>query len=261
MDSDDNLGDWRIDTVAQTAQEFDNAPIGSPIWLISVAKHRKHNYLSFPTPSPAALCLNIAIDSAAHAEAIRPSLTLQPVLTPDSKRGFQIKQDNIGDLYYFFEQAIITATISFQSVELFSNAIIGRRATKNVVVKRKSGDKDLTPTQAERELSTEEKLGQVLPSLMSVPSPRGNRAWQAFKTLKEGRDATVHLKSHDVYTRNNIDTESLFFYYLNHDLREFPSAAIKIISHFFPKDLPRWLRYAKQRAASDSAFKAISATL
>ncbi len=253
--AENNLGDWRIDTVGKLAQSFGNAPVGTPIRLMSVAKHKKHNYLSFVTPSGPALCLNIAIGAAALGQAIRPRLLLTPMVMHDGKRGFQVKDESVSDLYYFFEQSIISVTMSFQAIEVFANAIIGRRSTQSVVVKRKAGVvKNLTPAEAERELSTEEKIGQVLPNLLNVSSPRGNRAWQAFRTLKDARDATVHLKSSDIYTRNNIDRESLFFYYLNNDARAFPGAAIKVISHFFPKDLPRWLSHAKEVADRDSSL-------
>jgi hypothetical protein len=220
---------------------------------MSVAQHKKYGYLSFVTPSPAALCLNVATEAAARAEAIRPRLLLSSVLTPYSKRASQVREDSVSDLYYFFEQSMIAAIMSFQAIEVFANATIGRRAANNIVVKRKGGDKSLTPAEAERELPTEEKLGQVLPTIFGVASPKGGRAWQSFKKLKQARDATVHLKSHDIYTRNNIDRESLFFYYLNNDVREYPAAAIKVISHFC-KDLPRWLRCAKERAERDSHF-------
>jgi hypothetical protein len=252
--TDDNLGDWRIDSVSQLAKDYENGPAGTPVWLISLAKHRKHNYLSFATPSASALCLNIVLDAAARAESIRPRLSLSPALTPEGKRGFSVRQESLSDLYYFFEQSMISVTMSFQAIEVFANSVIGRRATKNIVVKRKGGDKDLTPPEAERELSTEEKLGQALPGITGVASPRGNRVWQSFKMLKVGRDATVHLKSHDVYTRNNVDRESLFFYYLNHDVRKFPAAAIKVISHFWPNGLPRWLQHAKKISDRDFGF-------
>jgi hypothetical protein len=257
---DDNLGDWRMDTVGQTAAVYGDAPIGSPIRLMSVAKHKKYSQLSFVTPSPSALCLNVAIEAAARAEAIRPRLSLSPVLSPFGKRASQIRDESTSDLYYFFEQAMIAITMSFQAIEVFANANIGRRVTTNIVVKRKSGDKTCTPAEAERELSTEEKLGQVLPTIFGVNSPRGNRAWQSFKKLKQGRDATVHLKSHDIYTRNNINRESLFFYYLRNDARDYPTAAIKVISHFC-KDEPRWLRGAKEHAERDSRFAMATAAL
>jgi len=251
----DNLGDWRIDSVSTLAQSVGGVPVGSPIRLMSTAKHHKHNYLSFITPSAPALCLNVAIGAAALGEAIRPRLLLTPMVTPGGKRGSQVREESVSDLYYFFEQSIISVTMSFQAIEIFANAIIGRKATKSIVVKRKGGvEKNLSPTEAERDLSTEEKLGQVLPDILAVSSPRGNRAWQSFKRLKEARDATVHLKSRDIYTRNDVDRESLFFYSLNHDAREFPGNAIKIISHFFSKDLPRWLRHAKEIAGRDYGF-------
>jgi hypothetical protein len=255
----DNLGDWRIDTVGQTAQPYGDVPAGSPIWLMSLAKHKKLKYLSFPTPSPAALCLSIGIEAAARGEVIRPRLSLTPSLTHENKRGFQINQESIHDLYYFFEQSIISVTMSFQAIEVFANAIIGRRASGTILVRRRAGDKNLSAIDAERELSTEEKLGQVLPGLMGVPCPRDKRAWQSFKILKRGRDATVHLKSQDIYTRNNVDRESLFFYFLNHDLRTFPSAAINTMSYFFPQQLPRWLQHAKGLAERDSHFGAAGA--
>jgi hypothetical protein len=223
--------------------------------IMSTARHKKHDYLSFITPSAPALCLNVAIGAAALSEAIRPRLLLTPMVTHDGRQGFQVRDESVSDLYYFFEQSIISVTMSFQAIEIFANAIIGRKATKNIVVKRKAGvEKDLTPMEAERELSTEEKLGQVLPNILGVSSPRGIRAWQSFKTLKEARDATVHLKSRDIYTRNDVGRESLFFYFLNHDARKYPGSAIKVISHFFPKDLPRWLRHAKEIADRDSRF-------
>jgi|HubBroStandDraft_2_1064218.scaffolds.fasta_scaffold81536_2 hypothetical protein len=251
--TDDNFGDWRIDTVSRLAQSFGDAPVGTPIRLMSTGRHRKHNYLSFITPNGSALCLNVAIGAAALGEAIRPRLMLAPTVTHDGHRGSQVRDESTGDLYYFFEQSIISVTMSFLAIEIFANTIIGRRAKENIVIKRKGGvEKNLTPKEAERELSTEEKLGQVLPGILGVSCPRGNRAWQSFKTLKDARDATVHLKSRDIYTRNDVGRESLFFHYLNHDARDFPKAAIKVITHFFPRDLPRWLLHAKEIADRDS---------
>lgn len=174
-----NLGDWRIDSVSTLAQSIGDVPVGSPIRLMSTAKHNKHNYLSFITPSAPALCLNVAIGAAALGEAIRPRLLLTPMVTHDGKRGSQVREESVSDLYYFFEQSIISVTMSFQAIEIFANAIIGRKATKSIVVKRKGGvEKNLSPAEAERDFSTEEKLGQVLPDILGVSSPeaieRGN---------------------------------------------------------------------------------------
>lgn len=251
----DNLGDWRIDTVASLAEPYGSIPAGTPVRLMSTAKHSRHKYLSFVTPSASALCLNVAINAAALAEGIRPRLLLTHMTTHEGERGSLVRDESIADLYYFFEQSMIAVVMSFQAIEILANSIIGRRATEKITVRRKGGlVKQFTPKEAERELSTEEKVGQALPSILAVPSPRGTRVWQSFKKLKDARDSTVHLKSNDIYTRNQVDRESLFFYFLNRDARYYPNEAIKVITHFFPKSRPRWLAHATEIAGRDSAI-------
>jgi hypothetical protein len=242
----DRLGDWRIDTVVATAEGNPGIPAGLPVRLMSLSKHKKHKYLSFVTPSASALALNIAINAAAMAEALRPQLLLVPMLTADGNRGFQIRDESISNLYAFFEQSMIAVTLSFQAVELFANSTIGRKSTGNFRIRGRKGiEIEVTPADAERTLSTEEKLRQVLPSLLQAPSPVGKRVWQTFKKLKSARDSTVHLKSNDMYTVNQVDRESLFFYFFNTDAREHPEAAIKVISHFCKGKEPRWLGQSK----------------
>jgi hypothetical protein len=69
------------------------------------------------------------------------------MLTHDGKRGFTVRDESASDLYYFFEQSIVSATMNLQAIEVFANATIGRRARKSIVVKRKGGvEKNLTPT-------------------------------------------------------------------------------------------------------------------
>ncbi len=202
MMTNDNLGDWRIDSVSTLTQSFGGAPAGSPVWLMSTAKHKKHRYLSFITPSAPALCLNVAIGAAALGEAIRPRLQLTPMITHDGKQGFQVRSENVGDLYYLFEQSIISVTMSFQAIEIFANAIIGRKATRNIVVRRKGGvEKNLTPMEAERELSTKKNSGRCYliywayhrPRKSSVAivqeserRPRRNRASEVPRHLHSG---------------------------------------------------------------------------
>lgn len=121
----DNLGDWRIESVTTVAKAIGDIQVGTPVRLMSVAKHKKHRFLSFVTPSAPALCLNVALNAAALAEGIRPRLYLTATQTHTGQRGFQIKDESMSDLFYFFEQCIIAVTMSFQALELFANGIIG----------------------------------------------------------------------------------------------------------------------------------------
>jgi hypothetical protein len=251
---DDTLGDWRIDTVSTVAEDLGDIKAGTPVRLISSGKHRKHKYLSFITPSVTAMCLNIAINAAASAEAIRPRLVLSAVRTPSGKRGLQVPEPHLVDLYYFFEQAIVAATMSFQALEAFANSIIGRRAPEKVEVRRKAGVTDqYTPAEAERNLPTEDKFARVLPKILNVESPKGGKTWGRFKSLKTIRDETVHMKSRSTYTRNREEETTLLHDFLGTDIRTYPKDAIKVVEYYFPKDKPRWLTYARHHIQRDEA--------
>jgi hypothetical protein len=246
--TDDNLGDWRIDGVSTVAEDVGDIKKGMAIRLMSAGKHRKHKYLSFVTPSVPAMCLDIAIDASARAEALRPKIQVTELRTHDGKRGLQVRDEHISDLYYFFEQAIVTATMSFQTLEAFANAVIGRRAHGIIEVKRRAGVVDQhNPEEAERNLSTEDKFAQVLPGIFGVDSPKGGKTWNRFKELKSVRDKTVHIKSQSMYTRFKEGESTLLFDFLAADIRTYPCDAVKILDYYHPSDGPRWLRYARDK--------------
>jgi hypothetical protein len=142
---------------------------------------------------------------------------------------------------------MLAVTMGFQALELFANTIIGRRAKGNLTVTRKKKTEQLSPEEAERKLSTGEKLALVLPDLMSVPNPRGSPVWDRFKQLKEWRDDTVHWKSANVYSNyQRLEQPALFFVFLNTDARKYPSTAIEILAYFYAGKEPRWLEEARK---------------
>ncbi|MFI5117452.1 MAG: hypothetical protein ACHP8B_12230 [Terriglobales bacterium] len=249
---DDNLGDWRIDTVCTLAEDVGEHKAGDPVRLMSSGKHRKHKFLCFVTPSVSAMCLNVAIDAAAKAEAIRPKLVLTEAKSPFGKKVLQVQDSHLAELYYFFEQAIVAATMSFQALEAFANATIGRRGPATVEVRRKAGVTEHYRTaDAERRLPTEDKFAQVLPKIFSVDSPKGGKTWTHFKDLKFVRDETVHVKSRSIYTRHQQQETTLLFDFLSTDIRTYPMSAVKVIEYYFPKDKPRWLTYARRNIQRD----------
>ena len=87
--------------------------------------------------------------------------------------------------------------------------------------------------EVERNVSTEEELATVLPDILGKASPKGRKEWQGFVKLKDARDATIHLKSHDQHPRaGKLDDSSLFYQFLNSDMRQYPCAAVAMIWHF-----------------------------
>ena len=64
--------------------------------------------------------------------------------------------------------------------------------------------------------------------------------------LKDRRDATIHLKSHDQYpSGGELDETSVFYRFLNDEIREFPRTAVAMVWFFrvAGESVPRWLNH------------------
>ena len=87
--------DWRIEDMGHVASgEF----AGRRLLLMASASHPQLKTLSFVMPNPASLALSTAISTAVAAEALRPRLWTTEVAEPSGDRGFQIRNDRLGDL-------------------------------------------------------------------------------------------------------------------------------------------------------------------
>lgn len=251
---DDGLGDWRIAQVTTLAKDIPSAYIGgpshkagTPVYLSHLAKHKEYRNLGFITPSAPALSLSIAFQSSGEANMLKSTLDLKDTVTPSGK-GKAIADEDLPQLYDFFQHCMIAVTFSFQALETFANSEISRMTQKKIKVKRREGIVEITSAEAERNLSTSEKLSQILPDIFNVPSPKGLKPWEGFRTLKKVRDSTIHLKSADMYARKEIDRESLFYRFINWDSRGYPRFSYQMILYYFQnKEIPRWLDYFGQQ--------------
>lgn len=250
----EKFGDWRIAFVTTLAQDvpaaYPGGPshrAGTPVYQSSVTKHPEHNTLGFITPSPVALALNLAFKGAQKAKKLQSALALENVATPQGS-GKSVAKPNLPLLYDFFEMCMSTVVFSFQAVEVYSNHTISSYAKGPITVKRKDRWHEMTAEEVERQVSTVEKVSDILPKLLSVPTPKGKKPWEGFKKLKVARDSTIHLKSNDMSTKGFEDNDSLFFQFLNNDPTLFPKAAFEIIDYFLVKEgEPRWARIFKNK--------------
>ncbi len=246
--ADDRLGDWRIDAVATLSQDvsaaFPGGPsfkVGDRLYLTTLTKTSKGELIGFTAPNVPALALNIASNAAARAAQRRSRFSYREGPSPwgTSKT---IAPGNDDALFAFFEDCMVSATFSFMALEAFCNYSISRTWRKPVDVKRKKVLESLHHEDAERALSTEEKLKSVLPKIYDLPTPAGKSIWERFVRLLRARDACVHIKYQDQYPMSKIDQESLFFQFLDEDPLEFPKTAVALIEYFFSKqEKPRWL--------------------
>lgn len=241
------LADWRIEVFGRVAHDVPARYPGGPAHKAgsfiyfepTLVRHPTYNAIGFITPSPMAMALNIASNAAAAALSFRSQIVFQNTVSPLG-RVKSVTQETIPHLFDFFERCMIAVTFSFQALEAFSNQAIQARVKGTYQVQRKTGPKDLSADELEREIATEEKLSNILPNLYRVKSPKGTKAWERFIKLKRVRDSTIHLKKRD--SQSTLDMESLYFQFLNHDAKEFPKAALSMIEHFQPtKGGPLWM--------------------
>lgn len=252
--NDTDLGDWRIRAVTRLAKDVPEAypggpshKAGTPVYLSTLTKDSKGNYIGFITPHPTALALNIAQSAGQQVKELRKHLHYKDTATPYGS-GKDIVNEDHTTLYDYFEQCMIAITFSFQAIETYSNDIIANLVTTEYKLQR--GDKEITCSSSDelqRVASTEEKVGRILPSLLNLESPKQSKFWRHFKELKRVRDSTIHLKSQDAYSGGDVDKESLFFQFIQLRAERFSWYALEIISYFVnKKSPPRWYINSKR---------------
>lgn len=247
-----DFGDWRIAAVTTFSQDLASAfpggpahKAGAPVYLTSLTKHPEYNVIGFITPSATALALNAALKNAAKAKELKGTLALGDVVTPFGG-GKTVVRENLPHLYDFFEHCMIAVISSFQALEIFSNDVIARELKGTFELTRNRETLKLTGEELERRASTDEKLGEILPALLGIKTPKGTKLWERYLDLKSARDATVHFKSLETRAGHNIDRESLFFQFFRREPTEFPKIALEVVEYLHAtKELPRWGKAAK----------------
>lgn len=256
IEEDDRLGDWRIAAVATLARDIPAAYPGGPshkagasVYQSNFEKHPEFWHLGFITPNPSAMSLNMAFKAAARAKRIQKTIAYSDAVSPEGKSK-QVVNENHTHLYDFFEECMGSVTFSYQAIEVYANRELIRHAKSNISIKRGKKHLILTPKEAERQLSTEEKIATVLPEILNIPTPKGKRNWEGFKQLKNARDAIIHMKNKEIRNINEPHEESIYFELLNNDPISFPKSSFLIISYFFEATggEPRWAKYLRNGA-------------
>jgi len=233
--------DWRIAVKTTLVKEIPPAFLGgpphkagTPVYLTHFIKSKEYRYLGFITPSVVAMALNVAIRSSIAAFNIKKKLMYDDCFGPIGKFK-NISKRTTAELFDFFENCMISVNFSFQAIEVFCNSIISKDPNKLITINKKDKNINKRAYEIERDLSTEEKIIDILPILLNVSISKKDLLWQKFIDLKFVRDSTVHLKSSDMYSKfENSDKESLFYLFLKNNPFEYPRSSFEVI-HFFNK--------------------------
>lgn len=224
--------------VARVAGDSPPYKPGDIVQQVSAVETASGKLISFSTPSSVAMALNISRRAALEAEALKPKISFRGLSAGD-KPAFGVDSESLPGLYDFLENSMLAAVFSYQAIEAFANSFIVRGLASPREVTSKGKSVAMTPEEMERWLTTSEKLDQILPSLRSVPSPKGTAIWQDFQKLEDARNSTVHIKTRDQY---GTSPESLFFQMLSLKTTLFPGIAARLIKNYFAeKQEPRWL--------------------
>jgi hypothetical protein len=213
----------------------------------------KGEMFSFIDFSSMALALSVAIAADRRAAELRMHVTPDEF---ETEIGIQrtIRDENLSGFYDFLEQSMVAILFSYQALEAFSNLTIqdklgetGTHTVTRTVAKMKQKLAWQAPD-LERKCSTEEKIGEIVPKLLEMASPKDKKVWLDFDKLKKVRDAVTHLKYHDQRGAAKAilggDSDSVFFRMVNGDYDEIPRTAVTVLDYFTkPTGTPRWLRY------------------
>jgi len=228
--------DWRINNLTWITAPFTPpgsltpVPSGAAITQAAIIHHGKER-IGITIPNATALLLNLSQISHLQAEQL-----ISKCLS--NKDNFGHLPDS--DVFTFYEQMMASIVFAYTSLESFVNEELPDEYIHIVVDKRYT--QHYNKEQIERHLNLDIKLGDVLPSVLKVKTPKGTKIWDDFKKLKDIRDRIIHMKTSD---RNfsGQDKDSIWNVILSKPLIPTYHTA-KNMMHYFLKaknKTPRWL--------------------
>lgn len=238
------LGDWRLAKVGRVLA-IDGQPTNSAAVFCQVSHFASGTESwSFPTPSAASLHMSNAWAAAADAARLAKLVHWTTSTSPNGAHR-QISQQDPAALFDLLQALVVVTMSSYAAVEAFSNSVLADRMESPVRVKHRGRQTDFTSIEdAERYLTTEEKVKGLLPKLLDVPTPAGRAdLWAPFKRLQELRDSVTHFKRKDQARRAHEDAEPTVLHVLAvTDPFDLPESALRLIRYYAgaPSATSRW---------------------
>lgn len=239
------LGDWRLTFAGWATGSGDETwekPL--PISMTSVYRDGVKQF-AFQTPSPAALQLDFAWSCAQRAEAIRPRIQLANAepLPGRPRIAVEIPHSYSSELFDCLQEMMGSAFFSFAAIESYCNQVIAERSKGPIEVRSKKKEVEHLPASvAVERLATDQKLKDIVPKLLGIPSISGRKEWQHFLNLKNARDGVTHFKRHDMArTYSALHEPTALFRLYMADSFEYFDAAVTVLSAIMPAQKVRWL--------------------
>jgi len=233
--------DWRLQAITTLTKEWKSPwtnvthPTGTPVMSISLVRFLNSN-LVLPLPNATALFLNFAYKLWQETQSF---LINKDNFDQDKNRNFYPK--NKSAFFDILEKRVAAIVFAYSALESFAN----EKIPDDYIFEKEREDRRCTERfnkeQIERHVKLEVKLGEILPNLLAVSSPKGNFVWNKFKALQGLRDRIVHLKSHDRKS-TGPEEETIWKDILNVSMDNPALIAKEIIGYYLQEkdNKPRW---------------------
>jgi hypothetical protein len=227
--------DWRINNLTWTTAPFTvpgtlaSVPAGSAVTQAALIHYGKQR-IGITIPNATALFLGLS--EQYHVEARHG---IGKCVAAKNKLGHLPDHE----AFTFYERIMASVVFACTALEAFVNEEIPDSYVH--VVSEKKYTRHYNKEQIEKELNLDTKLGNVLPGVLSVPSPKGGRLWTAYDKLRDLRDRVIHMKTKDRDFRGEGGS-SIWNALLCEPLPETHTTAKNMIKHFLESKgkQPRW---------------------
>ncbi|MBN4059217.1 hypothetical protein JYT22_01035 [Endomicrobium sp. AH-315-J14] len=181
---------------------------------------------AFDYPQPSAPALFLSVSYRAHCES--------RVAFQNARFGenlVEASESSYASMFDFFEARVQHIVFAFTALEAYANESIPDPFVWNT--KNRSGvEVEYDREQTERYVSLDEKLGHILPKLLTKESIKSGVLWHRFKMLKKLRDRLIHPKHFDSRARPESDVNSIWADIFNTRTTDFSAQVHDIIMHF-----------------------------
>ncbi len=188
--------DWRHQAASTLAQPFTDQtgfvfPKGSEVVLQTIVRRGGNQLFSLPLPNATAMLLDTARASFARSEEL-----INDVGKQETKGGVTIFRSD-ADAFDLIGYRAASVVFAFCALEAFANEMLPHGYTHRIERADGRCGETYGTAQIERWLQLDTKLSDILPVVLSRPSPKGGRVWQAYAQLRDARDRVIHMKSGD----------------------------------------------------------------
>jgi hypothetical protein len=189
------------------------------------------NHVAFSIPNSTALFLNL---SKQHYESARSAAK-----TFASGPNLQSLIDT--DIFSYLEDIMASVVFAYTALEAFANEEIPDDFLYTIPKPKCS--EVYSKSQIERSLNLRVKLGDILPKISGVPSPKGKTVWTDFLFLEELRNDVIHMKTVD---REHVgySNQSIWSKLVKEPVPNVLPSAKAMVDHFYAsRELkPHWYR-------------------